>query len=121
MLISFAVIASISAINYTERLRTLALMKMMGHSNRKIFGLFIRENLFVTILGALAGVPAGVGLLYYVLKAESTDLCAFPFPAVTENIIISCLLLVLFTLAANLTVWGKIKRLDIIRQMKVVE
>ena len=39
----------------------------------------------------------------------------------TENIIISCLLLVLFTLAANLTVWGKIKRLDIIRQMKVVE
>ena len=121
MLISFAVIASISAINYTERLRTLALMKMMGHSNRKIFGLFIRENLFVTILGALAGVPAGVGLLYYVLMAESTDLCAFPFPAVTGNIIISCLLLVLFTLAANLTVWGKIKRQDIIRQMKVVE
>lgn len=120
-IISLAVISSISSINYSERKRSLATMKVLGYSHRRIFRMISMENVFITLAGAIIGIPGGAFLLKYVLEVESTDTCSFPYPSVTLNITIAFVMVIIFTIIANFTIWGKIKKLELVKTLKTVE
>ena len=120
-LISLAVISSISNINYIERKRVLATMKSTGYSNGRIFKVFVKENMFVSVIGGLLGIPAGIGLLFSVLDLVQTTTCAYPKPPVLLNVIISFCMILVYSLIANLTVRRKIKKLNTIETLKAVE
>jgi len=45
-----------------ERTREIGLMKAMGMSSRKIFGLFSAEATFIGLLGSLFGILAAIGV-----------------------------------------------------------
>lgn len=121
MIISLAVISCISSINYLERRRVLATMKACGYSNRQIFKLFVRENLFITVIGAIIGVPVGMKILAFVLNMSETTTCAYPYPPVALNCTIAVVLVIVYTLIANLTVRRKIKKLNMVEILKNVE
>ena len=120
-LISLAVISSISNINYIERKRVLATMKSTGYSNGRIFKVFVKENMFVSVIGGLLGIPAGIGLLFSVLDLVQTTTCAYPKPPVLLNVTISFCMILVYSLIANLTVRRKIKKLNTIETLKAVE
>ena len=120
-IISLAVVSCISSINYTERKRNLATMKVMGYSNRNIFGLFVKENIFITIIGLIAGIPLGLVLLNVILEAHETTTCAYPHPDCTSNVIIAFVLVILFTLVANYTVRKKVNKLNMVDNLKNIE
>lgn len=58
-----------------ERKYDLAIMRSMGASNTKLFGLVLVEGLVITFIGGIAGLLLGHGALYAIAQqtSESTD------------------------------------------------
>jgi putative ABC transport system permease protein len=69
MLLGVVVLYNLGTMGYIERARELATLKVLGFRNRRIAGLLITQNLWLTVLGVLIGLPAGVGVLQWLLDA----------------------------------------------------
>ena len=69
MLLGVVVLYNLGTMGYIERARELATLKVLGFRNRRIAGLLITQNLWLTVFGVLIGLPAGVGVLQWLLDA----------------------------------------------------
>jgi len=73
IVLSLVVLYNLGVMSYTERYREMATLKVVGFKNRKIGELLITQNLWLSVLGILIGIPAGVGVLQYLLDALASE------------------------------------------------
>lgn len=69
MILGVVVLYNLGIMGYVERARELATLKVLGFRNRQIGRLLIMQNLWLTVIGVLIGLPAGVGVLQWLLLA----------------------------------------------------
>lgn len=67
------VLYNLGVMSYTERYREMATLKVVGFRDRLIGRILIGQNLWLTVLGVLIGLPAGVGVLKYLLTALASE------------------------------------------------
>ena len=53
--------------SYVERSRELATLKVLGFRSKQIGRLLIAQNTWLTVIGVIIGLPAGVGVLEWLL------------------------------------------------------
>ena len=73
VILGIVVLYNLGVMSYTERYREMAALKVIGFKDSKIASLLISQNLWLTILGILIGLPAGVGVLQYLLTALASE------------------------------------------------
>ena len=71
--LGIVVLYNLGVMSYTERYREMATLKVVGFKNSKIGRLLISQNLWLTVIGILIGLPAGVGVLQYLLTALASE------------------------------------------------
>lgn len=59
---------NLGVLSYLERCREFATMKVLGFGDRKIQNVMIEQNVWLSAAGILLGLPAGYGLLVYMLS-----------------------------------------------------
>ena len=59
---------NLGVMSYTERYRELATLKVVGFRDRRIGGILIGQNLWLSVIGIILGLPMGAGVLDYALK-----------------------------------------------------
>ena len=75
MVLGIVVLYNLGVMSYTERYREMATLKVVGFRDRQIAGLLISQNLWVSILGIVVGIPLGTFTLsYMVLKFTESSL-----------------------------------------------
>ena len=67
ILLAVVVLINLSILNYNERLRELATLKVLGFSRTKIVFSLLIEMLILTVIGALLGLTIGLPMEYIVL------------------------------------------------------
>lgn len=67
------VLYNLGAMSYVERYRELATLKVLGFRDNAIGNLLITQNVWLTFIGSLIGLPGGVGILYVLLKALADE------------------------------------------------
>ena len=60
---------NLGIMSYIERRRELATLKVLGFRDKAIGKLLISQNIWLTIIGILIGLPGGVGILYILITA----------------------------------------------------
>ena len=75
--LAFIVIYNLININITERMREIATVKVLGFYAGESAIYVLRENILLTALGSLLGVPLGILLNRYVMGAIQVDLVHF--------------------------------------------
>ncbi len=121
MLLSFAVIYNISVINIMERSSTLATMKVLGFGRKEVASVFEIENLLLTVLGVIGGVPLGLLLMKAVFDTSATDDMSFPYVVKISSIVISCALAFGYTILSDIPVRRKIKKVNMTESLKETE
>ena len=120
VVLSLVVLYNLGIMSYTERYREMATLKVVGFRDRKIAGLLIGQNLWLTVLGILIGIPAGFGVLKYLLDALASEyelrLCIGP-----ATYLVSILLTFLVSLGVGLMVAKKNKHIDMVAALKTEE
>ena len=119
--LAFIVLYNLTNINITEREREIATIKVLGfydgETNRYVF----RENIILTVLGALRGLPMGTLLHAYVMGQIKIDLMCFDVRVAPLSYLISAALTLVFGLLVNLALRRKIRTIDMSQALKSIE
>ena len=119
--LAFIVLYNLTNINITEREREIATIKVLGfydsETNRYVF----RENIILTVLGALVGLPMGKALHAYVMSQIRIDLMCFDVRVAPGSYLLSAALTLAFGLLVNLALRRKIRAIDMAKALKSIE
>lgn len=69
VILGIVVLYNLGIMSYVERYRELATLKVLGFRDKAIGRLLITQNVWLTVIGVLIGLPAGVGVLQWLLDA----------------------------------------------------
>ena len=73
VVLGIVVLYNLGVMSYTERYREMATLKVVGFRDAKIGLLLVGQNLWLTVIGILIGLPAGWGVLKYLLEALASE------------------------------------------------
>ncbi len=69
VILGIVVLYNLGVMSYVERSRELATLKVLGFRSKKIGQLLISQNIWLTVIGVILGLPAGIGTLYWMITA----------------------------------------------------
>ena len=120
VVLSIVVLYNLGVMSYTERYREMATLKVVGFKDRKIGNLLISQNLWLTVIGIAVGIPAGIGVLQYLLNALASE---YEMKMVIGPVtyLVSILLTFLVSLAVGLMVARKNRHIDMVAALKTEE
>ncbi len=114
------VLYNLGVMSYVERSRELATLKVLGFRDKHIGRLLIGQNLWLTVIGVLIGLPAGVGVLQYLIKALAGE---YELRLSLGVLTYSVSILVTFgvSIAVSLMVAAKSKKINMVEALKIDE
>lgn len=118
--LAFVVLYNISILNFVERVRDLATLRVLGFHHREIRNLVLLENYFSVLLGTLAGIPIGRFISWVIASSldERLDLLGNIAP---PDVLIATAMTLYFAWIINTAVARKMKRIDMLEALKSVE
>ena len=120
VILGIVVLYNLGVMSYTERYREMATLKVVGFKDSKIGRLLISQNLWLTVLGILIGVPVGVGVLQYLLTALASEY-ELKLVLGLPTWLVSILLTFGVSLAVGLMVARKNRHIDMVAALKTAE
>lgn len=120
LLLGVVVLYNLGVMSYTERYREMATLKVVGFNDGKIGRILIGQNLWTSVIGLVLGLPSGVALLDYLIKALASEyeLTTYVSPF---SFIISVILIFGVSLIVSLMVAKKNKKIDMVESLKSAE
>ena len=120
VVLGIVVLYNLGIMSYTERYREMATLKVVGFKDSRIGRLLISQNMWLTVIGILIGIPAGVGVLQYLLTALASEyeLKLMLGPATW---LVSVLLTFTVSLAVGLMISRKNRTIDMVAALKTEE
>ena len=73
VVLGVVVLYNLGVMSYVERSRELATLKVVGFKNKQIGRILIGQNVWLTVIGILIGLPAGVGVLQLLLTLLAAE------------------------------------------------
>jgi len=116
--IAFAIIYNSTMVSLAERKRELASMRVLGFSAAEVGRILYLENLMLSAVGLMLGIPLGNIGSRFIIKAYETDLYRLPFVVGEPTYVYTVVFTVLFVVLANLTARRKVIRLDMVEVLK---
>lgn len=120
VVLGVVVLYNLGVMSYVERSRELATLKVVGFRNKHIGRILIGQNLWLTLVGIIVGLPAGAGVLQLLLTLLATEYeLKMVLGALTY--LVSVLLTFAVSLAVGLLVARKNKKIDMVEALKGTE
>lgn len=119
--LAVTVIYNITSINLTERSREIATLMVLGYRKNETSRLILIENLVITVLGCLIGLPLGYGMFYWLSQVVSTMNVAIPINLPVPVALICVGAVFVFSMAATLLLLRKMLKIDMVEALKSVE
>ena len=120
IVLGIVVLYNLGVMSYVERSRELATLKVLGFRDKAIGKLLISQNIWLTVIGVLIGIPAGLGVLKVLVVALVSEyelsLSLSPF-----TFIVSISLTFGVSLLVGLMVSRKNKKIDMVEALKGAE
>lgn len=73
VILGVVVLYNLGTMSYTERYREMATLKVVGFKDKKIGNLLIGQNLWISVVGMLIGLPLGIWLLNFLIKELASE------------------------------------------------
>jgi len=115
--LSVVMLYSLGILSFTEVERDLATLKVVGFKTKNIRRLFLTQNIVLSIIGFIFGVPLG----YYVMRImmdTSGDTFYYPINYSISTIFITFLFVIGISVIVNLLFSSKIKNIDMVKSLK---
>ena len=120
-MLAFVVLYNLNNIAITERKRELATLKVLGFYNNEVTMYVYRENIVLTLLGAVFGVLLGWILHRFIIVTVEIESVMFGRNIDFSSFVFAFLLTVLFSCIVNGAMYFKIKKIDMVESLKSVE
>ena len=120
-MLAFVVLYNLNNINITERQRELATLKVLGFYNGEVAMYVYRENIVLTVLGAIFGIVLGKFLHGFIIVTVEIESVMFGRNIDLSSFVYGFLLTILFSLLVNGAMYFKLKKINMVESLKSVE
>lgn len=120
-LLVFVVLFNLNNINISERRRELASLKVLGFYDMEVAMYVYRENVFLTFFGVIAGIFMGTALHQYMILTLEVDMIMFGRNIRLPSYLYSILFTIGFAVIVNLSMYYKLRQIDMVESLKSVE
>lgn len=121
LLLAFIICYNMGLMNFTERTRDYATLKVLGYHQREIRRLMVRENNYTTLIGLAVGIPPGIWLTHTILKMCEYDSMVFAANVTWVSLLASCLITYVFSAFIESLLTRKVRSIDMVEALKSVE
>ena len=119
--LAYVICYNMGLMNFVERLREYATLKVLGYHQKEIRNLIINENLIISILGVLGGIYPGYLLTDVVMHTCEPENGFYPGTPTVQSVVIACVVTFCFSIFIQLMLTRKVKRIDMVEALKSVE
>lgn len=120
-LLAFIVLYNLTNINITERIREIATIKVLGFNQFEVSQYVFRENLFLTAIAAVVGIPLGKWLLGFVIDNIVIKMIYFEPRLTNTDIALAVALTFVFAAVVNLAMQRRLMKVSMTESLKSVE
>lgn len=120
-MLAFVVLYNLNTINITERQRELATLKVLGFYDPEVATYVYRENMVLTLLGAVVGCVLGKVLHLFIIETVEVDSVMFGRVINVSSFLYALAFTVAFSLCINGLMYFKLKKIDMVESLKSVE
>lgn len=119
--LAFVVLFNLSNINITERIREIATIKVLGFYASEVGAYVFRENLVLTLLGSLAGIPLGIWLHRFIMGQLNFDMVSFHVVIEPVSYLLAVALTFVFAFGVDLIMRPKLEKINMVESLKAIE
>ena len=119
--LALVVLFNLSNINITERVREIATIKVLGFYPSETSAYVFRENLILTALGTLFGIPLGIWLHSFVISCIKIDMVSFDNILKPVSYLLAVLMTFVFAFAVELVMRRRIDGINMAESLKSAE
>lgn len=119
--LAFIVIYNLTNINITERIREIATIKVLGFYQKETATYVFRENIILTLVGALVGLLLGKILHTFIMECIQVDMVSFDIRILPMSYLYSVVITMFFAICVNKLMAGKLNKISMTESLKSVD
>lgn len=120
-MLAFVVLYNLNTINITERKRELATLKVLGFYDLEVAQYVYRENILLTLIGAVVGAGLGKVLHMFVIQTVEVETAMFGRIINFPSYLYSFLFTIAFSMIVNGVMFFKLRKIDMVESLKSIE
>ena len=121
ILLAVVVLYNLTLLNFKERNRDIATLKVLGFSDREVGRSLIIEVMALTLIGTVIGLFFGFPIMKLMLSINETELLSFLYYIHPLSYLYASLITLLTALAINLIMGKFVHRVKMVESLKSVE
>ncbi len=121
LMLAFVICYNMGLMNFVERLREYATLKVLGYHQKEIRNLILGENLIISIVGVLGGIFPGYLLTDIVMHTCEPETAFYPGMPQLQSTVLACVITFFFSIFIQLLLTRKVKTVDMVEALKSVE
>ena len=118
ILLGIVIIYNMGILSYNEKQYQFATLKVLGFSDRKIKKIFIEQNIWITALSIIIGLPSGYYLVAWLFKKCLDDNFDFGVHINISTYILATILTFVVSYLVSLYLAKKVKTIDMVSSLK---
>ena len=120
-LLAVVVLYNLTNINIAERVREIATIKVLGFYSLETANYIYRENIVLTVVGALAGLFLGNLLTGFIVSSIQMNHVLFPKIILPLSYVWGFLLTLAFAMLVNFIMYFKMNQISMVESLKSIE
>lgn len=121
VLLALVVIYNLAQLNYKERIRDIATLKVLGFGKLEIAQTLLYELTVLTLVGSVLGMFLGKPLLVLLLKINQTSRFTYIYHISIPSYAIAIVLTLIISILINLVITKLSDRIEMVESLKSVE
>lgn len=121
ILLAVVVLYNLALMNFTERTRDIATLKVLGFSKKEIALSLLFETMALTALGVICGLALGYPFMLLVLKTNVVEIVKYLYTINVSSYVYSFLLTYVVALLVNIYFASKTNKIPMVESLKSVE
>ena len=117
-ILGFVIIYNLGILSFTEKQYQFATLKVLGFKDKQIKNIFVKQNLWLTIVGIAFGLPLGFWMLDYIFKSALGDNYDFNAYINFVSYLYATVGSFVVSVVVNKVLSRKVKRIDMVSSLK---
>lgn len=117
-ILGFVIIYNLGILSFSEKQYQFATLKVLGFKNKQISKIFVKQNLWIAVVGIIVGLPLGYLMTDYIFKSALGDNYDFSASIKLISYMYSAIGSFVVALFVNKVLARKIKTIDMVTSLK---
>lgn len=117
-ILGFVIIYNLGVLSFAEKQYQFATLKVLGFKNKQIQKIFVKQNLWLSTLGIILGLPLGFIMTDYIFKSALGDSYDFSASIKITSYLLSIFGSFVVSIIVNKVLARKIKTIDMVTSLK---